>query len=88
MPRFTIHMNGDRWSTLVDQLYDVQRAAKKLEATLKEAMPNMRNYYVNEDGPADFKADVAEITAHLKAVKDIEHWVDAAYARLAEQEGT
>ena len=87
MARFTIHSNGDTVNTLREQMLVVHAAARALEEALKEASPNMRNYYVNADGTADFKADVDDITTHIKAARGMLPWSMNGAIRAMEQGG-
>lgn len=78
----TIHLNGDRAETLVDQYLDVRTKLGEALDALYQSGPNGRNFYVQ--GDEAFTTARKEHDARTEAVRGVIADIDALLEHCAE----
>lgn len=81
MSRLKININGDTKETLVNDRIEVIRALNVAIEKLKKIHPHGRNYQTNDD-PHDFKNDIADHVARVKALSDMANSISDEAIRL------
>lgn len=85
MRKFTVHRNGTSANELKQQQIAIMNAARALEAALRNSYPNMRDYYINDDGVEDQKADSTSLNDEIFSVQNIYNHAQENAMRAIEQ---
>ena len=86
MALFTIHRNGTSKDEIVRNYRAVLEEIGELENAMRNAAPNARDYYVN-DNPDDFEADRSEYALMLARLAAIKVWAEDMAVHAVKQEG-
>jgi hypothetical protein len=81
----TIHLNGNSADSLIDEWQSAYSAIGEAQRALQETAPNMRNFYVQKDGEANFKKARDEHFARIQKLEDVRQELVALCEGVDEQ---